>query len=65
MPPRLSGDEYARLPEVLTLSEVAMVLGTSVEQTRRWAVAGTIPGVKIGHLWRFSKTRIERFILEN
>jgi PTS system nitrogen regulatory IIA component len=57
-----TADEYAALPEVLTITEVARILGMSEEQTRRWAVDGTIPAVKVGRVWRFSKSRIERFI---
>lgn len=55
-------EEYAALPEVLTAVEVARILDTSEQQVCRWAAAGTIPGVRIGRLWRFSKTRIEALI---
>jgi excisionase family DNA binding protein len=64
MPDPYTAEEYAALPEVLTLAEAARVLSISQGQLRRWAVAGTVPAVQIGRTWRFSKSRLERFIAE-
>lgn len=61
MPP-LTAQEYADLPEVLTSVEVAAIFDTSEVQVRRWADAGRLPCVKIGRVWRFSRTRLEEMV---
>ncbi len=61
----LTREEYDALPEVLTAEEVAAILGTTGVQVRLWAADGTLPGVQISRLWRFSKSRLERFIEDN
>jgi len=58
-------EEYDSLPEVLTADEVARILDTTGVQVRLWAADGYLPGLQLGRMWRFSKTRIERFIDED
>lgn len=58
-------EEYDALPEILTADEVARILDTTGIQVRLWAADGRIPGLLVGRMWRFSKTRIERFIEED
>jgi excisionase family DNA binding protein len=62
MPRRLTAEEYAALPEILVAAEVALILGASEVQVRRWVAAGEIPAVQIGRMVRFSKTRIEAMV---
>jgi excisionase family DNA binding protein len=64
MPTPYTSDEYAALPPVLTLTQAARMLGMSEEQLRRLAVDGAVPAVQIGRMWRFSKSRLERFVAE-
>lgn len=58
----LTRQQYDALPEVLTVSEVAVILDTTVVTVRSWAEEGELPGVLIGRVWRFSKTVLERYI---
>lgn len=58
-------EEYDALPEVLTAEDVARILDTTDVQVRLWAADGHLPGLQLGRMWRFSKTRIERFIEED
>ena len=45
--------------EVMTLKQVADYLKVSQITVHRLAHSGSIPGVKIGRQWRFSRHRIE------
>lgn len=44
--------------EIVDLEGMAEVLHVSVATVRRKAEEGSIPGMKIGSLWRFSPTRV-------
>ena len=50
------------LQEALTIEEVAKVLKVSRETVYRLAAAGQLPGRKVGRIWRFSATAIERYL---
>ena len=62
MPKQLSAEEYAALPEVLTATEVALILSSTPVQVRRWAASGQLPAVRVGRTWRFSKKRLEALV---
>lgn len=52
--------------KILSLAEVAKMLGVNRETARRWAVSKLIPAFKIharGH-WQFRADDIDRFINE-
>lgn len=52
------------MSNILSLSEVAKILGVNRETARRWAVSKLIPGFKIharGH-WQFRSDEIERLL---
>ena len=59
---RFTAAEYDALPEILTAEQAAAILDTTAAQISRWASAGTIPAVRIGRQWRFSKSRLEEFM---
>lgn len=52
--------------QILSLAEVAKLLGVTRETARRWAVSKYIPAFKIhtrGH-WHFRADEIDKFISE-
>jgi excisionase family DNA binding protein len=56
----LSAEQTATaLPEIMTGREVAELLRMSQKNVITQAERGTIPGTKIGSLWRFSRKAIE------
>lgn len=46
------------LPEVLTLSEAAELYRVCTKTMRKLATEGTVPGMKIGKDWRFSRAKL-------
>lgn len=50
------------LPEVLDLSDVAALLRVHQKTVRLMAIAGDIPAFRAGRLWRFKKSKIERWL---
>jgi PTS system nitrogen regulatory IIA component len=50
--------------DILTIEEVARYLRVSERTVYDWAQKGEIPSGKIGTVWRFKKTEIERWVNE-
>lgn len=50
--------------DILTIEEVAKYLRVSERTVYDWAQKGEIPSGKIGTVWRFKKTEIEKWINE-
>ncbi|PIE97421.1 MAG: PTS fructose transporter subunit IIA [Treponema sp.] len=48
--------------EILTIDEVAKYLRVSERTVYEWAQKGEIPAGKIGNVWRFKKTDIEKWV---
>jgi excisionase family DNA binding protein len=48
--------------EVLTLAEVAAHLKLPVKTTRKFVVAGTIRGFKVGRQWRVRESDLQAYI---
>jgi excisionase family DNA binding protein len=50
--------------EILTITEVCSYLKLADKTGYRLVLEGKIPGFKVGGSWRFRKSEIERYILE-
>ena len=50
--------------DILTIEEVAKYLRVSDRTVYDWAQKGEIPAGKIGTVWRFKKSEIERWVNE-
>jgi len=50
------------VPEVLTAKEAAEFLRTRAETLKRLARQGKVPGVKLGHEWRFWRDDLIDFL---
>lgn len=50
--------------DVLTLDEAAAYLRVHPRTLRTKASAGTIPGAKIGKVWRFHRGQLETWLME-
>ncbi len=50
--------------EILTIEEVAKYLRVSERTVYDWAQKGEIPAGKIGTVWRFKKSEVERWVNE-
>ncbi|MDD6653809.1 MAG: helix-turn-helix domain-containing protein, partial [Treponema sp.] len=50
--------------EILTIEEVAKYLRVSDRTVYDWAQKGEIPAGKIGTVWRFKKSEVERWVNE-
>ena len=50
--------------DILTIEEVAKYLRVSERTVYDWAQKGEIPSGKIGTVWRFKKTEIEKWVNE-
>lgn len=57
---RLTPEEVKALPESLTTEQLAAWLGTSARQITRMASQGRMPCVRIGRVYRFSKSYFMR-----
>jgi excisionase family DNA binding protein len=53
------------MDEYLTPEEVAEILKVSEKVVKDWLRAGTIPGTKIGKLWRVPKAELETWLESN
>ena len=49
-------------PALLTPEEAAAYLRVAPQTVYRLARAGTLPGVKVGHLWRIRRADLEAFL---
>jgi excisionase family DNA binding protein len=54
--------EQLQFPELLTIEEVAALLGVNLRYVRRMVAERRIPIVKIGHLVRIEKDDIESYV---
>jgi len=52
------------MSETLSSKQAAEYLGTSPDRVRRLARQGRLPGVKLGHTWRFRKADLEETFSE-
>ena len=50
--------------DIFTIKEVAGYLKLAEKTTYRLASEGKIPGFKVGGSWRFRKSEIDRWIVE-
>lgn len=50
--------------EIFTIKEVAAYLKLAEKTTYRLALEGELPGFKVGGSWRFRKSEIDRWIIE-
>lgn len=53
------------MEEYLTPEEVAETLKVSKKVIQDWLRAGTIPGTKVGSLWRIPKSDLEAWLESN
>ena len=59
------GDQMAeKLQQLLTLFEVSEFLQIGERTIYQWVQKGTIPGFKLGNVWRFRREDIEAWIEE-
>jgi len=52
-------------PEIMTVEDVADYLRIKTSTVYEWAASGKLPGVKVGRLWRFERSEIEKWVREN
>ena len=52
----------AGLGQIMTTEEVAKYLKLHEITISKYATKGTIPGIRIGRVWRFDKETIDRWI---
>jgi excisionase family DNA binding protein len=57
----LMTDERSRADEMVSASEAGRMLGVSGKTVIRMMQEGTIPGYKIGFVWRFRRGDIESY----
>lgn len=50
--------------EILTAKELADFLKIAEKTANKYAAEGKLPGFKIGSVWRFRKSEIDRWITE-
>jgi len=50
--------------EIFTIKEVAVYLKLAEKTAYRLASEGKLPGFKVGGSWRFRKSEIDRWIVE-
>lgn len=50
---------------LMTVKDVAKYLKVEESTIYTWAKDGRIPGIKLGHFWRFKKDDIDRWLEEN
>lgn len=54
--------DFEKMPPVLTAEDVALILHMTEQGVRRYARNGTIPAVKVGKNWRFTKQTIQKIV---
>ncbi len=65
MQTNIKGNEEIQVEEdILTIEEVAKYLRVSERTVYDWAQKGEIPSGKIGTVWRFKKSEIEKWVNE-
>lgn len=50
--------QWAALPDILTIEQVALIMQKTYENIRIGCVKGDIPAFKVGKSWRISKRRL-------
>jgi excisionase family DNA binding protein len=50
--------EFSRDEEILTIREVADLLKLHPKTVNKFALAGKLPGYRIGRQWRFRKSEV-------
>lgn len=50
------------MPVTLSPDEVALLMNKTVRTVRKWAREGTIPALKVGNSWVFSKNEIRKLV---
>jgi excisionase family DNA binding protein len=54
----MSVSPFSRFPPVLDVPGVADLLGISIEQVRRLAGEGWLPGARVGDRWLFNRDEV-------
>ena len=54
----------ASIPSLLSVEELADYLGLKKQTIYNWLNQGKISGIKIGKVWRFDKSDIEKWLRE-
>ena len=52
-------------PQLMTVEDVAEYLRVKPSTVYEWASSSKLPGVKVGRLWRFERSEIEKWVREN
>jgi excisionase family DNA binding protein len=52
------------IPALLSVEELAVYLGLKKQTIYNWLNQGRIAGIKIGKVWRFEKSDIEKWLRE-
>jgi len=52
-------------PQLMTVEDVAEYLRVKASTVYEWASNGKLPGVKVGRLWRFERSEVEKWVREN
>ncbi len=53
---------WEQMPVTLSPDEVALLMNKTVRTVRKWAREGTIPALKVGKSWVFSKNEIRKIV---
>ena len=61
-PPNSPYLEAQQMPQIMTTKELAEYLKLHEITICKYASEGTIPGIRIGRVWRFDKESIDRWI---
>jgi excisionase family DNA binding protein len=56
--------DHGSIPNMLTVSETAALLGLSVATVRRWCARGRIPCHRFAKMWTISVRDLERWIIK-
>ncbi|MBN2613115.1 MAG: helix-turn-helix domain-containing protein [Bacteroidales bacterium] len=51
--------------EIMTLEEVAAYLRVKPQTIYKWAQENRIPAAKLGKEWRFKKSMVDKWFIEN
>ena len=51
--------------QLMTVEDVSEYLRVKPSTVYEWASNGNLPGVKVGRLWRFERSEIEKWVREN
>ncbi len=51
--------------EIMTIQDISSYLKIAEKTTYRLAAEGKLPGFKVGGSWRFRKSQVDAWIVEN